>query len=296
MSAARVQTPLSYQEFRKRQKRTSLAGLSYRPLDVAWTDIGQGEPIVLLHGIPTWSFLYNEAIPHLADTFRVIAPDFLGHGYSDKRDFFDRSLLAQTEMILRLMDHLGLRRAHFVGHDTGGGVALIMAIHYPDRVASLVLTNVVAYDSWPIDDMVALGNPNWRRKSPVEVAEFLASGLPDGIFNKERLTLAFRNGIVAPYSDEEGKISIIRNASSLNTSHTTMLVERHGEIKSPTLCLWGAHDPWQTISDGERLAREIPGARLVRVENASHWIPHDTPETFAEEIIKFIATLRGAGK
>jgi pimeloyl-ACP methyl ester carboxylesterase len=80
-------------------------------------------------------------------------------------------------------------------------------------------------------------------------------------------------GIVAPYSDEQGKISIIRNASALNTNHTTMLVARHGEIQAPTLCLWGVHDPWQTIRDGERLAREIPDARLVRVETASHWIP-----------------------
>ncbi len=217
-------------------------------------------------------------IPLLSPHHRVIAPDFLGHGYSDRRDFFDRSLLAQTDMILRLMDHLGIERAHFVGHDTGGGVSLIMAIHHPDRVARLVLTNVVAYNSWPIDDMIALGNPNWRSKAPREVADFLASGLPDGLFNRDRLTPAFEAGIVAPYSDEEGKISIIRNASALNTNHTTMLVARHGEIRAPTLCLWGVHDPWQTIRDGERLAREIPNARLVRVENASHWIPHDTPE------------------
>jgi len=100
------------------------------------------------------------------------------------------------------------------------------------------------------------------------VADFLASGLPDGIYNKARPTPEFATGIVAPYSDEEGKISIIRNASSLNTNHTTMLVERHGDTGAPTLCLWGVHDPWQTIADGERLSREIPNARLVRVENA----------------------------
>jgi pimeloyl-ACP methyl ester carboxylesterase len=121
------------------------------------------------------------------------------------------------------------------------------------------------------------------------VADFLASGLPDGIFNKVRLTPEFRAGIVAPYSDEEGKISIIRNASALNTNHTTMLVDRHCEIRSPTLCLWGVHDPWQTIRDGERLASEIPNASLVRVENASHWIPHDTPERFAEEVRRFLS-------
>jgi haloalkane dehalogenase len=296
MPTAGAAAPLTHDAFRQRQKSVELEGLSYKPLRVAWTDLGEGEPVVLLHGIPTWSFLYNEVIPLLAQHSRIIAPDFLGHGYSDKRDFFDRSLLAQTKMIIGLMDHLGLERADFVGHDTGGGVALIMAIHHPERVARLVLTNVVAYDSWPIDDMIALGNPNWRSKSPKQVADFLASGLPDGIFNKARLTLEFETGIVAPYSDEEGKISIIRNASGLNTNHTTMLVDKHGDISAPTLCLWGVHDPWQTIADGERLSREIPNARLVRVQNASHWIPHDTPEIFAQEVSKFLKREQEGGR
>jgi haloalkane dehalogenase len=279
---------LTHDVFRSRQKTVSLTGLAHRPLTVAVTDIGHGVPIVLLHGIPTWSYLYNDVIPLLASHMRVIAPDFLGHGYSDRRDFFDRSLLAQTEMILGLMDNLGIDRAHFVGHDTGGGVSLILAINHPERVAKLVLTNAVAYDSWPIDDMISLGNPNWRSKSPDDVADFLASGLPDGIHNPDRLTSNFVEGIVAPYRDEEGKISIIRNASALNTNHTTMLAERHSEIIAPTLCLWGVRDPWQTIRDGERLAAEIPNATLIRIENASHWIPQDTPETFATEIINFV--------
>lgn len=278
----------AYEVFRDQQRVTELGGLSYRPLRVAWTDTGSGAPVILLHGIPTWSFLYHDVIPRLEPHCRVIAPDFLGHGYSDRRDFFDRSLRAQTQMILRLMDHLGLERASFVGHDTGGGVSLIMAIEHPERVDRLVLTNVVAYDSWPIDDMVDLGNPNLRSKSPREIAEFVASGLPDGLYNSDRLTDEFSQGIVAPYSDEEGKISLIRNASALNTNHTTALVEHHGEIRARTLCLWGVHDIWQTIADGERLAQEIPGARLVRVENASHWIPQDTPERFADEIIQFL--------
>ena len=280
---------LTHEVFRKRQRSAEFSGLSYRPLTVAWTEVGEGEPVILLHGIPTWSYLYNDVIPLLAPSVRIIAPDFLGHGYSDRRDFFDRSLVAQTAMIIKLMDHLRIERAHFVGHDTGGGVSLIMAIHHPERVAKLVLANVVAYDSWPIDDMIALGNPNWRSKSPKDVADFLAAGLPDGIHNKDRLTPEFMAGIVAPYSDEEGKISIIRNASALNTNHTTMLAERHCEITSPTLCLWGVHDPWQTIRDGERLVNEIPNARLVRVENASHWIPHDTCGIFATEIINFLS-------
>lgn len=279
---------MDYKAFRARQKSLSLAGLAPMPLTVAYTDVGKGDLVLLLHGIPTWSYLYHDVIPLLEPHCRVLAPDFLGHGYSDRRDRFDRSLRAQCRMILKFLDALGLEKVTIVGHDTGGGVALIMGIENPDRVARLVLTNVVAYDSWPIDDMIALGNPNWRSKSPKEVADFVAGGLPDGLHNAGRLTDEFRTGIVAPYSDEEGKISLIRNASALNTNHTTMLMDRHGEICVPTLVLWGVHDPWQTIADGERLAREIPGAKLVRIENASHWLQQDTPEPFARGILDFI--------
>jgi len=277
-----------FEQFVSRQKNLSLDGLADTPLKIAYTDVGKGDPVILLHGIPTWSYLYHDVIPLLEPHCRVLAPDFLGHGYSDRRDCFDRSLRAQTQMILGFMDALGIDKATIVGHDTGGGVALIMGIEHPDRIQRLVLTNVVAYDSWPIDDMIDLGNPNWRSRPAAEIAAFVASGLSDGLHNLERLTPEFERNIVAPYSDEEGKISLIRNASSLNTNHTTMLVHHHPEISAPTLVLWGVHDPWQTIGDGERLAEEIPNAHLVRLENASHWLQQDAPEDFSGEILKFL--------
>jgi len=279
---------MDHEDFRAGQKTVALSGLSYLTLDVAYTDRGVGEPVVLLHGIPTWSYLYHDVIPLIAAECRVLAPDFLGHGYSDRRDRFDRSLIAQAAMILRFLDALEIDRATIVGHDTGGGVALILGIEHPDRVRRLVLSNVVAYDSWPIDDMVALGNPEWRDKPAAEVADFVASGLPDGLHKPERLTESFKAGIVAPYSDDEGKISLIRNASALNTNHTMALVDRHREIAAPTLVLWGIHDPWQKLADGESLAREIPDARLVTVDDASHWLQQDAPETFAKEVLEFI--------
>lgn len=281
----------AHETFRQGQQTIELDGLGPLSLRMAYTDVGSGEPVLLLHGIPTWSFLYADVIPLLEAHCRVLAPDFLGHGWSDRRDRFDRSLTAQTGAVLALLDALEIERATIVGHDTGGGVALIMGVEHPDRVARLVLSNVVAYDSWPIDDMIALSNPEWRDKPAHEVAEFVAGGLPDGIHNPDRLTSQFREGIVAPYADEEGKISLIRNASALNTNHTMALVDRHGEIAAPTLVLWGRHDPWQTIADGERLAEEIPNAELVRVE-ASHWIPQDSPREFADGIVRFLG---GAG-
>jgi len=279
---------LHHEAFRIRQKTLELDTIADFPLQVAYTDLGAGEPIVLLHGIPTWSYLYNDVIPRLADDYRVIAPDFLGHGWSDRRDRFDRSLVTQGKMILRFLDALDLERVTLVGHDTGGGVSLILGIEAPERIARLVLSNIVAYDSWPIDDMLMLGHPLWKHKSVQEIVDYLVGGLSDGISRPERLTREFQEGIVAPYANEEGKISLIRNASALNTNHTMALVDRHKDITAPTLLLWGVDDPWQTIADGERLAREIPNATLVRIENASHWIPQDAPEEFVREIKTFL--------
>ncbi len=284
---------LTHQEFRAQQRHVTLPGLGPLELDLAYTEAGEGDPVVLLHGIPTWSYLYADVVPLLSEHCRVLAVDMIGHGWSDRRDRFDRSLRAQAAAMVRFLDVSGIERATFVGHDTGGGVALILGIEHPERVARLVLTNAVAYDSWPIEDMIALGDPQWRHKPPGEVSRFVAGGLSEGIARPDRLTTAFMEGIVAPYEDAEGALSLIRDASALNTNHTMELVDRHASIRAPTLMLWGMHDPWQPLSDGERLAREIPDARLVKVD-ASHWIPQDAPQEFAAAIAHFLAETSAA--
>lgn len=279
---------MDHHAFVARQTQITLDGIAHAPVEIAYTDLGSGLPVVAMHGIPTWSYLYHDVLDGLAEGRRVIAPDFIGHGMSDQRDMFDRSLIAQRDMILALMDWLGIARADLVGHDTGGGVALIMAVENPDRVNRLVLSNAVAYDSWPIDDMLAVGHPGWKHKTTEEIRDFLLGGLADGLSRPARLTDAFVDGIVAPYVTEAGKLSLIRNASALNTSHTTMPTDRLGGIAAPTLLVWGANDPWQPLSDGARLARDIPGARLVPVEHASHWIPQDAPDEWLAEVAAFL--------
>lgn len=281
-------TKMHHVDFSARQRHVDLDGIAHQQVRIAYTDIGEGDAVILMHGIPTWSYLYHDVVDDLARQNRVIAPDFIGHGNSDQRDMFDRSLVVQYTMILALMDHLSLTSASFVGHDTGGGVALMMAIEKPERVEKMILSNVVAYDSWPIGDMIDIGRPDWKTKSTDEIRDFLTSGFSEGLSRKERLTGEFVDGIVAPYVTEVGKISLIRNASGLNTSHTTMLAPRHGRIAAETLLVWGADDPWQPVGDGERLADEIPNARLVKVANASHWIQQDAPEEWLSHVLPFL--------
>ena len=89
-------------------------------------------------------------------------------------------------MVQRLLLHLGVSEVTIVGHDTGGGVALILAIERMIGLKRLVLSNIVAYDSWPAEDMVALGNPFWKVKSGEEIGDFLREGLRQGVFRPER--------------------------------------------------------------------------------------------------------------
>ncbi len=244
-----------HERFRENQKTVDLSGLGHLDLKVAYTDAGEGEPVVLLHGIPAWSFLYHKVIPLLAEERRVLAPDLLGYGYSDRRDRFDRSVRAQAAMILRFMDAFGIKRATIVGHDIGGAVALILAIEHADRVERLVLSNIVAYDSWPSSSMVSLGDPfAWGGRTAAELTEFVAEDLAAGFADQERKE-DFERGIVAPYSDEEGKTSLIRNASSLNTNHTMELVDLHGRLL-PRLSCCGVRStpgsPYQTVNAWRR--------------------------------------------
>lgn len=282
---------MDYREFRGLQQRVTLSGVARVPVDVAYID--QGNPhsrdvIVLLHGIPTWSYLYSDVLPLINDDYRVLAVDFLGHGYSERRDVCDRSLEAQAVMLRRLLQHLDIDSVHLVGHDTGGGVALILAIDHPELLRTLTVSNAVAYDSWPIADMIHLGDPQWAAKSAAEIADFVRAGLTDGISRLEQLTAEWAEGIVAPYSDATGALSLIRNAAALNTNHTSALTPLLQTITTPTLLLWGQDDPWQTISDARRLNADIPTSTLVAVEGASHWIPRDAPKEFVDALLAFV--------
>lgn len=284
----KLKDEMNVADFAKRQTHVILDGIVDMPVNVAYTDIGQGEPIILLHGIPTWSYLYNNVIDTFGKAYRVIAPDFLGHGYSDQRDLFDRSIEVQARMVLRLMRHLNLTKGHLIGHDTGGGVSLILAIKHSDVVDKLVLSNIVVYDSWPIEDMLALGNPHWASKPIEEIADFLLEGYKRGLSNPEQLTDIFIEGIKKPYLTKEGMISLLRNASSLNTNHTTSLVSRHQDITAETLLLWGIDDPWQTITDGRRLQKEIPNSRIIELVKTSHWLQQDNPKQYMYHIMEFL--------
>ena len=122
----------TWEEFRSAQREIVLpaGSVAHIAVTIRYIDVGEAQrgAILLMHGIPTWGYLYHAIIPPLVDSgYRVLAPDFLGHGWSDRRDRFDRSFQDQSRMITTLLDALQIESLTVVGHDTGGAVALILA-------------------------------------------------------------------------------------------------------------------------------------------------------------------------
>jgi pimeloyl-ACP methyl ester carboxylesterase len=254
---------------------------------VSYVEQGAGEPVILIHGIPTWGYLWHRVLPALPKGYRLLMPDLLGFGYSNKRDRFDRSLQAQARMLNGWMDALGIATATVIAHDIGGGVALRMATLCPGRVSKLCLLNTVCYDSWPIEAMLQLGHPETRRKlSASSVLTALTQALKQGFASSPDPHVL--EGLLAPYATEVGKLSLIRNAAALNTNLTMELTPLLPRLAMPTLILWGEDDIFQPVRFGERLARDIPHARLVRLKEARHFVMFDQPQAVAEHVTAFL--------
>lgn len=273
---------MNWKDFQRKQ-RVAEVGERF----VSYVDEGEGEPVVLIHGIPTWSYLWHRLIPVLSKEKRVLVPDLVGFGYSDKSDRFDRSIARQAEMIDALMEKLGIEKANIVAHDIGGGAALRLATLFPHRVRRLCLMNSVSYDSWAIEAMIQLGHPG---------AYYLASASTTAAALRQMIKQGFNetpedeilDGILAPYSTEVGKLSLIRNAAALNTNLTTEITHLLHKIEAKTLILWGADDKFQLLKFGKRLADDIPNAKLIPVENARHFVMIDQPEAVARHVSGFL--------
>jgi pimeloyl-ACP methyl ester carboxylesterase len=274
----------TYDEWTAAQDSATVA-VDDHEVEMAYRDEGSGDPVVFVHGIPTNSYLFRDQFDAVASDHRAIAPDMIGYGNSSMYDGFDRSIRAQELAVRGLVDELGLDTIDFVGHDLGGGVGLRYAARSPDAIDRLVLSNSVAYDSWPIRTITDLGLPETARETSVEELQ----GMLDGLFRDTLLgddhDEAFLEGMKTPWASEEGVTSVVRNASATNTSHTTEVDP--SDVTADTLLLWGTEDEFQPIEWAERLEGDIDSCELVGLE-ANHWVPEDRTAAFTEHLTDFL--------
>jgi len=255
---------------------------------IAYLEQGEGPPLILLHGIPTSSLLWRNIIPQLAQNRRVIAPDLLNYGKSDKPLDADVSIAAQSRILTGVMDALGIRRADLVAHDIGGGVAQILAVNHPERINRLVLADAVCFDSWPIPEFTPLQEPGAEEKMTVqEFEQMLRDFLPKGMHDESFATSELADMIVEPWRGEDGKRAFFRNLRRLNPEYTLAIANELTHLPHKTLVLWGQHDAFQKPEYAEKLCDAIPDTRLEWVDSA-HWITEECPDDVSRLLRDFL--------
>jgi 2-hydroxymuconate-semialdehyde hydrolase len=256
---------------------------------IAFLEQGVGSPVFLIHGIPTNNLMWRKIIPLLAKRHRVIAPDLLNYGKSDKPNNADVSINAQAHMIVQLMDALGVHRADVVAHDIGGGIAQLIAVKNPEIIRKLVLIDSVCFDSWPIPEFEPLQLPGADAGMSLnEFVDMMRGFMPNGVFNKSVMTNDVIDRYIEPWSTEDGKRAFFRNLRRLNNEYTQAITGELNKLPHQTLILWGDKDPFQKPEYAPKLAEAIPNAELVWIKDAGHWLIDEKPDEIGEHIDLFL--------
>jgi pimeloyl-ACP methyl ester carboxylesterase len=208
----------------------------------------------------------------------------VGYGNSEGGDGFDRSIRAQELMLRGLIETLELGVVDLVAHDIGGGVALRYTAHHPDRVEDLILSNVVCYDSWPVEFVSNLGLPGVASMPPEDLEPKLDFAFADGLVTDDP-DPEFVRGMKAPWLQDGGPLNLARAAVSTNTNHTTEIAYEH--IDSRVLCLWGENDVMQPLKYGEQLAEDLDG-RVETLSPAYHWVVEDQADDYVRMLDSFL--------
>ncbi|MDQ3991907.1 MAG: alpha/beta fold hydrolase, partial [Actinomycetota bacterium] len=209
------------------------------PGELAYVDEGDGPAALLLHGFPTTSHLWREVIPLLATRFRVIAPDLLGYGDSDKPAGAPMDLRAQTSAVDALMDHLGIGDVAVAGHDLGGGIAQLLA--FQGRVRTLVLLDSVAFDAWPAKEVTAVGETP-AAEADEAFAERAVETLVDvGMGHRDYLAEEDLREYVRPWRADPP--ALVRAARAVDGVGLEDAEERLAGLDTRTFIVWGEDDP-----------------------------------------------------
>ena len=272
-----------------------LDGTRYHYLDEGPQD---APAVIMVHGNPTWSFYYRALIPGISQTRRVIVPDHVGCGLSDKPQDYAYTLNQHVENLKALIAHLALENLTLVLHDWGGAIGMGYATRHPENVARFVIFNTAAFFLPVVPVSLRLA------RSPV-LGELLVRGLNGfagtaqflAVSHRERITPQVRAGYLAPYDSWRNRIAIYRfvqdiplgkdhpSRATLNDIETNLdLFRRH-----PMLIIWGAKDFVFTERDFlPEWQKRFPDAQVRVLRDAGHYVVEDAHERILPWVLEFL--------
>ncbi len=266
-----------------------------------------GKPVVLVHGNPTWGYLYRNFIPALVGAgYRVIVPDHLGFGRSEKPD---RPELYQVprhaQRLEALLESLDLRDATLVPQDWGGPIGIHWATRHPERIASLAILNTIAHRP-PAKVTLPLPIRIFRARG---VGEVMVKGLHGfvrgflfnaGVVHRDRLTEQVREAYLAPHPTYDSRTSILVFPREIPSGPTGRVADFMGEVeeglkrlnRKPTLICWAMKDPAFLPSYLDKLwLRDFPNAEVMRIPDAGHYLQEDAHERIVPRLLQFLESV-----
>jgi haloalkane dehalogenase len=266
-----------------------------------YVDEGRGEPVLLLHGNPTWSFLYRNILPAAVGAgFRAVAPDFIGFGRSDKRGprWTDYTIRGHIADLTALADRLDLRDVTLVVHDWGGPIGLGWAADHPDRVKRLVILNTWAFKPHAkakIPPVLAMLREPQGEKMVLQQNFFVETLLPGGCVRRDRIKEVME-AYRAPFPTPESRAGVLafprRIPMTPEEEAWPVIVKADESLAKfadrPALILWGGKDLVFPVSVAERFAERLPKAKKVVFPEAAHFLQEDVPEEISRELVAFL--------
>lgn len=262
-----------------------------------YLDEGTGDVLLLVHGNPTWSFYWRNLVLGLRDKYRLVVPDHLGCGLSDKPRNYPYRLEQHIHNLERLVNELDLRRVTLLGHDWGGAIGLGVATAMPERFSRFVMFNTAAFrSSWMPWRIRLCRAPLIGRVAVQGFNAFARMALWMAVNKQDRMTSTVRSGLLAPYDNWSHRQAIYRFIEDIpmSPSHPTYqtltdLESRLALLKAfPWMFIWGIKDWCFKPQFLERFLDFFPKAEVHRLADAGHYVIEDAYEEIIPLVDQFL--------
>lgn len=265
-----------------------------------YAELGAGPPVLCLHGNPTWSFLYRRFLLGLSDGFRVVAPDLIGFGLSEKpQDPRDYSIEGHIDDVSALIEELDLRDLTLVMQDWGGPIGMGVVLRHPERVRALVFMNTIGFSpsgngGMPLAQRV-LRTPILGEQLVQGMGLFNRAFIAAGIAREERRTpevlRAYRE-VQGNWDARAGTLAFPRLLPVRPDDPTARLLERSGrfldEFRGPVLIVWGMRDEFFGPALLDQWRERFPNAPVLELADAGHYLQEDAADRIVPRIRSFL--------
>ena len=266
--------------------------------EMNYVDEGEGHPVLMIHGNPTWSFFYRELIKTLGPGFRCIAPDHLGFGLSDKpKGAYPFKLGQRIRDLEDFVDGLGLERFDLVVHDWGGAIGIGMALSRLKSLRRLAILNTAAFVDSRIPMRISVCRAPLLGKLIVQGFNGFALPATRMAVSRKPLDDATRDAYLYPYNSWTNRRAVYEFVKDIPTHVSHPSFNRLLEIENgllqlrekPVALFWGGKDFCFTDHFMERWKRFLPQATVVHYAEAGHYILDDESEKVCSAIQEFVS-------